>query len=60
MTELETRFDTAIKDMHISSLELNGMRTQPLLAIKIGLAAGYKMGMEDTVAQVEKIKQATR
>ena len=54
--ELEARFDKAIQEMHLNSMEISGFMVEPLLAVKVGLARGYKMGMMEAQQFIQRAK----
>lgn len=47
MGQLEERFDDEIRKAGFNVLEISGFQEQPMLAVKAGMAIGYKMAVED-------------
>lgn len=47
MDKLEDRFDKEIEASNFNLLEISGFMKQPKLAIKAGMAIGYKMAIDD-------------
>lgn len=47
MNELDQRFDEAIKELQFDVIEMKGLSARPLLALKAGMALGYKMALDD-------------
>jgi hypothetical protein len=43
---MEKAFDDRINKARFSALEMEGFRREPLLAIKSGMAIGYRMAIE--------------
>jgi hypothetical protein len=52
--QLEERFDQAVKDMNLNAFEIAGMQTRPNLALKAGMAIGYKMRLQDASIVLEQ------
>jgi len=47
MNRLEEKFNAAIKDK-FNILEWKGFQTKPELSLMVGMAIGYKIGVEET------------
>jgi len=47
MSELEDKFDKAIDEAHFNFLEITGFQKIPMLAVKAGIAIGYRLALDD-------------
>jgi hypothetical protein len=59
-TELEARFDKAIQDANFNVFEIQGFMGNPSLAVKAGIAIGYRMGMDDTMKEFDVRAKAVK
>lgn len=50
MIDMEQRMDNKIAESQFSAFEILGFQTKPMLAVKAGMAIGYKMALEDLEA----------
>ena len=53
---MNKRFDEAIKNAEFKVLEIAGFAKQPILALKAGMAIGYKMACDDIEIKLKHIK----
>lgn len=51
MNNLKKRFDEAIKDACFTTLEVKEFQEKPKLGIKVGMAIGYRLAIEDLASQ---------
>jgi len=51
MNKLEERFDSEIEKRTFTVFEMKGFMVSPKLAIKAGMAIGYKMAIDDIAPQ---------
>lgn len=51
MNELAKRFDREVENRAFTLFEIKGFMVDPKLALKAGMAIGYKMALEDCSAQ---------
>lgn len=51
---LEQRFETAINQAEFNYCELKGFSVDPRLALKAGMAIGYRMGTDDFMRDLVK------
>ena len=54
--ELVVRFDEELAKAQFSHLELLGFKENSMLAVRVGIAMGYKMAMSDASAIFKKYK----
>ncbi len=46
---VEEQIDKTIQNANFDFLEIEGFKKQPMLAVKVGIAMGYRMALEETV-----------
>lgn len=51
MNKLEERFNAAIKDAGFNVFEISGFKSKPHLALKAGMAIGYRIALDDIASK---------